>query len=266
MKSRFVLVVVCLWSAVLLVQPSASADADPCSTGSDGYTVHTTCIRSGAETNAYIGEHSDHRYSIRPACELGGTALCSEPATCNVEGHAGYLYNVYQDAATDPLDWQACLTEQEARHLGGLTPGMVEHAFRRLSWPASHLVVQPPKGRTLVNFDTNFFTTNTHPSTRTVTLIGQQVTIEATPTEYTWHFGGTDGDLTTSDPGAAYPDLRITHRYTLVGSVTPSVDTTYAGRFRVGSGAWRAIPDTLTVPGAPVDLQVVSATPHLVGY
>jgi hypothetical protein len=92
------------------------------------------------------------------------------------------------------------------------------------------------------------------------------VTIEATPTEYRWHFGGADGDLTTSDPGAPYPDLRVTHRYTRVGDVGPSVDTTYAGRFRVGNGGWQTIPDTLTVPGAAVALQVVSATPHLVGY
>ncbi len=74
------------------------------------------------------------------------------------------------------------------------------------------------------------------------------------------------GDLSTSDPGAPYPDLRITHRYARVGGVRPSVDTTYAGRYRVGNGTWRAIPDTLTVPGPAVDLQVVSATPHLVGY
>ena len=91
------------------------------------------------------------------------------------------------------------------------------------------------------------------------------MTIEATPTSYSWHFGD-DGGLTTTDPGAPYPDLRVTHRYRRVGSVAPSVDTTYAGRYRVGNGSWQTIPDTLTVPGAPVDLQVVSATPHLVGY
>jgi hypothetical protein len=51
-----------------------------------------------------------------------------------------------------------------------------------------------------------------------------------------------------------------------VGDVAPSVDTTYSGRYRVGNGRWQTIPDTLTVPGAPVGLQVVSATPHLVGY
>ncbi|HEY3530689.1 MAG TPA: hypothetical protein VGK78_16195 [Nocardioides sp.] len=227
-------------------------------------------MKSGSETNDYIAGHSEHTYSIRPACGVGGSALCHEPAACNIDGHDGSLYNVYEDAQTEPLPWQACLTNAEAVKLGALTPDLVLRAFRRLSWPDSGLVVQPPKGKTLVNFDTNFYTTNSDPTTHTVTLIGQRVTIEATPTQYTWHFGGDDADgtsdLTTTDPGAAYPDLRVTHRYIRVGTVTPSVDTTYSGRYRVNNGPWRAIPDTLTVPGAAVDLEVVSATPHLVGY
>ena len=37
------------------------------------------------------------------------------------------------------------------------------------------------------------------------------------------------------------------------------------GRYRVDGGDWVPIPDTLTVAGTPVDLQVLSATPHLVG-
>ena len=56
-----------------------------------------------AETSAYLAGHSDHTYSIRPACDLGGHALCAEPATCNIEGHAGFLYNVYEDAR--PIRW-----------------------------------------------------------------------------------------------------------------------------------------------------------------
>jgi hypothetical protein len=113
---------------------------------------------------------------------------------------------------------------------------------------------------------TNFYTSNTQPTARTVTLLGQRVTVEATPTRYTWHFGAGEPDLTTTDPGAAYPDLQVTYRYTRVGTVQPSVDTTYSGRYRVGNGAWQTIPDTLTVPGRSEALQVVSATPHLVGY
>ena len=242
--------------------------ATQCSSAGDLGGVREGCIKSGSETNGYISAHSDHTYSIRPACEIGGLALCAEPGRCSIDGHDGSLFNVYQDADPEPLDWQACLTDQEAEHLGGITPGVVQHAFERLTWPVSPLVVQPPKGRTLVNFDTNFYTTNTSPTTQTVTLIGQPVTIEATPTQYRWHFSSAadDTDRITTDPGAAYPDLRVTYRYLHVGTVRPSLDTTYAGRYRVGTGPWRTIPDTLTVPGAPVDLQVVSATPHLVGY
>jgi hypothetical protein len=263
---RLIVLVGLLVSLTALRPDVALAGTSGCDESGDLNSQSVKCVKSGSETNAYIAGHSDHTYSIRPACGVGGNTLCADPATCNIDGHDGYLFTVYQDADPQPLDWQACLTNQEAKRLGGLTPRMVQRAFQRLSWPASALVVQPPKGRTLVNFDTNFYTTNTQPTTRTVTLIGQRVTIEATPTQYTWHFGGTDGETSTTDPGAAYPDLRITHRYTRVGTVQPSVDTTYAGRYRVGSGGWQTIPDTLTVPGDTVDLQVVSATPHLVGY
>jgi hypothetical protein len=252
------------------VPPSSAGDALACQTGADLGEAHSGCIKSGSDTEAYVAAHSGHTYSIRPACEVGGLALCDQPGTCTVAGLDGSLFNVYQDHSPDPLDWQACLTDQEAKHLGGLTPGAVQHAFEQLTWPASPLVVQPPHGRTLVNFDTNFYTTNTGPQTQTVTLIGQRVRIEATPVAYHWHFGsGADAsgaDRTTADPGAAYPDLRVTYRYLHVGAVSPRVDTTYAGRYWVGNGPWHQIPATLTVPGAPVTLQVLSATPHLVGY
>ena len=73
--------------------------------------------------------------------------------------------------------------------------------------------------------------------------------IEATPVTYTWHFG--DGtEESGSDPGAAYPDLRVTHVYDEAGvTVSPSVDVTYHGRFRVDGGAWTDIPEELTVAG-----------------
>ena len=39
------------------------------------------CIKSGSETNAYIAGHSDHSYSIRPACEIGGLGSARSRAT-----------------------------------------------------------------------------------------------------------------------------------------------------------------------------------------
>jgi hypothetical protein len=127
------------------------------------------------------------------------------------------------------------------------------------------MVIQPPDGRTLVNLETNFLTTTTKPTTQSIRLLGHGVDIEATPVDYLWHFG--DGSTQEgSDPGAEYPDLRITHVYAEAGvTVNPSVDVTYQGRYRVDGGNWVPIPDTLTVAGTPVDLLVLSATPHLVG-
>ncbi len=157
-----------------------------------------------------------------------------------------------------------CLTPADVSGLNTITPAMVRREMQRLDWPQAQLEVQPPDGQTLINFDTNFFTDNDRPTTQTVTLLGQRVEIEAAPSEYTWEFG--DGATrTTSSPGAAYPDLDVTHDYADPGRVAPSVSTTYTGRYRINGGGWQAIPGSLTVPGDPVALRVRSASPHLVG-
>lgn len=175
---------------------------------------------------------------------------------------------------------QSCLAQGDLLGLGTITPELVATEFRKLKWPQAQIVVEPVGGETLVNFPTNFYTENTEPTTQGVTLLGTQITIEATPTSYTWHFDG--GNTVESDvPGrpAPNPDFTdfspeeleqsphfVTHRYAEAHiTVQPSVDVTYSGRYRVGGGPWTAIPDTLTVAGATVDLGVIEATPRLVG-
>lgn len=124
-------------------------------------------------------------------------------------------------------------------------------------------MIQPPNGRTLVNFETNFYTEQGE-FTRTVALLGRQVELRIWPASFGWEFGDGASDQTTS-PGAAYPELEITHEYLRKGRVTPSVDTTYAAQFRVGGGPWRDVAGTVTIPGSPQPLRVVEARPVLVG-
>lgn len=144
-----------------------------------------------------------------------------------------------------------------------ITPGLVAAAFRRIPLPEAPLVIQPPNGRTLVNFETNFYTEQGE-LTRTVTLLGRQVELRIWPASFTWRFG--DGETRqTTEPGAAYPDLEITHEYAEKGRVAPSVDTTYAAQFRVDGGPWRDVAGAVTIPGSPQDLRVVEARPVLVG-
>jgi hypothetical protein len=98
-----------------------------------------------------------------------------------------------------------------------------------------------------------------------VTLLGQRVDLHITPAQFTWQFGDGESSSTT-EPGAPYPALDVTHAYLAKGHVAPSVDTTYTAQFRVNGGPWRDVPGTVTIAGAPVDLQVLTATPVLVGY
>ena len=140
---------------------------------------------------------------------------------------------------------------------------VVASAFRQIPLPPSRLIVQPRNGRTLVNFDTNFYT-ETQPFTRSVTLLGQRVELAITPVSFAWRFG--DGESrSTSSPGTAYPDLEITHSYLRKGRVTPSVDTTYTATYRVNGGPSRPVPGSVTIPGNPVPLRVGTASPQLVG-
>jgi hypothetical protein len=145
-----------------------------------------------------------------------------------------------------------------------VTPGMVAAALKLVPIHPSVLQVQPANGRTLVNFDTNFYT-DTRAFDRAVTLLGQRVDLHIVPSAFGWRFG--DGaTLTTEEPGAPYPELQVTHSYLRKGTVAPSVDTTYTATFRVNGGPWRDVPGSVTIAGAPVDLEVLTATPTLVGY
>ena len=114
-----------------------------------------------------------------------------------------------------------------------------------------------------MNFETNFYTEQGE-FTRTVTLLGRQVELRIWPASFGWRFGDGESEQTTS-PGAAYPDLEVTHEYLRKGRVSPSVDTTYAAQFRVGGGPWRDVAGTVTIPGARRTLRVVEARPVLVG-
>ena len=123
---------------------------------------------------------------------------------------------------------------------------LIIRQFKRIAWPSSKLVVQPRGGRTLVNFETNFYTPDHRSIDQSVTVAGQSVVIRAVPVSYAYLFG--DGDsTTTASPGSPHPDLEITHAYARTGGVVVRVDTTYAGEYRIGQGEWTSIPDTLTV-------------------
>ena len=136
-------------------------------------------------------------------------------------------------------------------------------ALRRIGLPALEARTQP-EDKTLVNFDTIFYT-EAQPFTRTITLLGQRVDVEATPSSYTWHHG--DGTTaTTSTPGAPYPAKDVTYSYEHAHvTVAASVDVTYTARFRVSGGGWQDVDGTVTISGPATDLRIAEASPVLSG-
>jgi hypothetical protein len=229
------------------------------------------CKQGAEQVDAYVAKASNqaYEYKVVQDCKGKGDAgVCRRPKACvSSSGTRGTLYFL-ERRGVGQGPWvtvmHPCLTASEADQVGGITPGMVAKAWQRLTWPKGELTIQPPDGQTLVDLDTNFLTTNTQPTTRVVTLLGQRVTVEATPSRYHWHFGDGAG-TTTSSPGHRYPHLDVTHEYADPGHVRCSVDVTYSGRFRVNDDPWQQIPGTLTVSGDAVPLWVRTASPVLTG-
>lgn len=201
--------------------------------------------------------------------------------TCGDEATVGTAEAVIQSAPARDSDWDAvcvrtaifvnrdpaayCDLPPDSNPIvpATVTPGLVARAFRTLALPASELKVQPPNGRTLVNLETNFYTEQPR-FTRHLRLLGRDVELEVWPSGFRWVYGD-GGSSAGESAGAPYPRLLVTHDYARRGRVHPRVDTTYAARFRVSSGAWRPVAGTVTIPGRPVDLRVLTARPVLTG-
>lgn len=250
--------------------PSIAEAANGCQATGGYATASASCIKGASDVRGTLRQTgAGFRYELHQACKSENkSGACNNPHECTSrQGTKGTLYGVMrQDLAGG--GWTrvmtACLTANEAQSLGAITPGMVAKAWQRLTWPQGELTIQPPDGQTLVDFDTNFLTTSTNPTTQVVTLLGQRVTIEATPSRYHWHFG--DGTTkTTTSPGHRYPHLDVTHDYADPAHVRCSVDVTYTGRFRVNDDPWQQIPGTLTVGGDDIPLWVRTASPVLTG-
>ena len=158
---------------------------------------------------------------------------------------------------------QVCLTAEEAATQNqNPLPAVTLEDFRRIPWPPGVVHIQPTNGRTLVNVPTNVYL-DAITRTQQLNLLGQNVTVRATPTTYTWNFG--DGaKLRTSDPGHAYPDLRTTHTYTAPATTIITLTTTYRGDYSINGGPWIPIDGTVDIPTAPVPLTVIATHNELV--
>ncbi|WP_233421065.1 hypothetical protein [Cellulomonas iranensis] len=147
-------------------------------------------------------------------------------------------------------DYGACVGPDAA------VPVLTAEDFRRLPLPAPTLHVQPDGDWVLVNVETIVYT-DPSPVTLTTDLLGHEVTVEATPREFTYDWG--DGHSTTTrDAGRPYPALDVVHRYEQPGRVAITLTTQWTGRYRVaGDAQWRDVTGTAqtSVTGPALDVE-----------
>lgn len=257
--------------ALLLLMPCLVVLGAPAFAGcGEAVTITSSseeCIYSASDIEEQKTHYPTATWTVRQLCKDDGRTpegACFNPQECTTAaGVPGTRYTLYRDGEAVGT---ACLTADEERKVGDPPPirVLVLRAFENLDWPASELAVQPPGGKTLVNLDTNFYTSNTEPTSIPVSLVQARVVVTAEPIAYRWHFG--DGtSTTTTSPGAPYPDLDVAHVYKTTDKVVVSVDTQYgAASFTVNGGPPEQIPSTIWISGEGQDLEVVEALPQLV--
>ncbi len=140
------------------------------------------------------------------------------------------------------------------------SPGEVFQYFQRLPLPQLPTRHQPP-GDGLTGLPVVFHTDGPTTQTFTLDIRGFTVDIVATASAFTWHTG--DGtELTSTEPGAPYPDHSVEHDYRS-GTYTAGLTVTWNATFTVDGSAPADVPGTTTTVGPTVTFDVLQARPVL---
>ena len=279
MKRARLLTAMCLLSGVLAMS-AAPADAGGCSADENHVATGTNEIWASATSSSCPGDadsagtteatssHSSKAtFEWRLACGnkssatySGGAQPCAGNTACPPKQHHYRLWQV--TPVLVPMGIQCAATTPKAP-TQQLTAAMVARAFQHVPLPGLETHVQP-RDKTLVNFDTIFYT-DAQPLKRTLTLLGQRVTLQITPSSFTWTYG--DGSVaTTSGPGAPYPSKEVTHRYPHAHTtVAAHVAVTWTARYSVNGGALQPVDGTVTTTGPDTALRIAEAVPALSG-
>ena len=217
------------------------------------------------------------RYERAPQCrEIAGVwTMGSADGTCpELADLAGVIQQcedgdtmvlpMWRQARATPADAWGPWQQIDAGGCGvDLLPVLTEADFRLLPLPAPTLTLQPDRGWVLINIET-IVSTDPTPITLRTELLGYGITVEATPTRWTYDFG--DGHtLTTRSPGHPYPDHDVFHEYENPGTTSITLQAEWTGRYQIdGNPTWRDITGTAITTTTSPPFTVEERTSRLV--
>jgi hypothetical protein len=186
-----------------------------------------------------------YRYDVvcRVADNIDVGCMASK-RSCN-EAKGGRLVQWYAGLKTeDPATWdpagESCIYSEEPVDVMDEIAGIIVREFQRRPVEAGVLTVQPSP-HTLIRAHTNFYV-KSREQVFDFELLGQDVRIVATPTEYTWHYGDGTSHGPVSDPGAPInaeswgEQTATSHAYQETGDYSVSVTVHYSGEYSVNGG------------------------------
>lgn len=201
--------------------------------------------------------------TVMPACSTGG-GPDGEPGT------AIYWYRAY--AGISPPAWTFlsgpfCVRDEKPRDLLAEIAGLIAHEFQRTP-VAPAMMGSQPGPHTLRGEETNVWA-EAATQTFNISMLGQDVTITATPVAYTWDYG--DGTIWGPTPlhGAPLHKDRIgeqtqtSHIYTATGRLSITLTTHFNGTYTVNGSPQLPIPGQGNIPSAPLPLTVWRAETNL---
>ena len=297
---RFVTLVAVIFSVLILPSVAAKAEgvdckrtplADLCTRASNGsFNFSASKMTSGDTTKPFASnvpastgvKASDGLLQVRslaPACSGNSPAdpglLCgAATTTCPKPGDiAFWTWTAVLDPKTGKQTPWVLQTNPPTVCMGAAAPGVpkavviratIEREFKRRV-VLKGVATPQPAGKTLVNFDTAFYTRAAAYQLPPITIVGSTVRVRASPARYDWHFG--DGtQLADGGPGAKDTE-QVTHRYTSTGRVGPYVVVTWSGTYKVdGDPPVQQVNGQAVTTGNPAALQVETAPSELVAH
>jgi hypothetical protein len=216
-----------------------------------------------------------YRYEYVRVCQPNtGTdpADCAH-MQCDTAPPPAFVYGVIRTPIDDPTMPEyrgaGCYTKDDEPPR--ITPDQVLKELEKIPITPAAITVQPPGGRTLINFKTIVSTQQAKAFEQDVPILGQQVHLWIRPVSFTWGFG--DGTtLTRDDPGIAWePGIEeVTeeftyHEYLETGDYQIGLTVAWTADFAVGNADPQPVDGTVDITTPPVGITAIQARPHLVG-